>query len=121
MYLFNAAQPGVGRVQVLGSKKFLLLLLWEELYVSLYAQGLKIVGRRTPRQALSLGSMPGGSPARGIPQPGGILQPRGIPQTGSPQPGGSPVQGRPKPGAPKPEGLNTGGGQFFYSSTLCFI
>ena len=39
--VFNVAQPGIGRVQVFGSKKF----LWEELYVSLYAQGLKIVGR----------------------------------------------------------------------------
>ena len=34
--VFNAAQPGVGRVQVLGSKKLL-----SQLSVSLYAQALR--------------------------------------------------------------------------------
>ena len=41
--LFNAAQPGVGRAQALGSNK----LQSERIHVSLYAHGLRITGKGT--------------------------------------------------------------------------
>ena len=71
MHIFNAAQPGVGRVQVLVSKKF-----GDEHYVSLYTQGLRIVKERSQVRGQRGGPQVGGG---GLPSWDlGGSQPRGF-------------------------------------------
>ena len=83
--LFNAAQPGVGRVHVLGSKK--LLLLWQLFNQNLVLESTGTSVQESPVQSYQCqGSPDQGSQDHLATRPGGVPRPRGggCPQTRGP-------------------------------------